>query len=316
MMDRKAALAIDLGGTRIKAGVVVDHDVILQRIVATEDEQGFEHVLRNIVDVGDHLLREHPASAVGLSLPAVVDVERGTVLDVRKNLIGLIGFPLVVTLQERFNLPVAIENDARLYGLGELVAGAAQDVANVVCLTLGTGVGCCVVQDGHILRGRHGTGGILGGHMTIETYGPACTCGNIGCVEACCSAPALVASMLARLATEPDHPFNAGRSVTPEMILAAASAGDGPAGEVLDRYIRHLSAAVVSYIHVHDPDVVVIGGGIMHAAEQILPPLREYVQAHAWTSPPRPIPVRAAALGDSAALIGAAALARGEARFR
>lgn len=315
-MDENAALAIDLGGTRIKAGVVVGHEVVAQRIVATEDEQGFERVLQNIIDVGEALLREHPASAVGISLPGVVDGERGTLLDVRKNLIGLIGFPLVDTLQRRFNLPVAVENDARLYGLGELVAGAARDVANVVCLTLGTGIGCCMVQDGYILRGSHGTGGVLGGHMTIETYGPPCTCGNIGCVEVFCSAPALIAAMRARLATAPDHPFNAIESLTPEQILAAAATSDGPAAEVLAGYIRHLSAAVVSYIHVYDPDVVVIGGGIMHGAEQILPPLQEYVRAHAWTSPPRPIPVRAAALGDSAALVGAAALARGQARFR
>ncbi|HWE60584.1 MAG TPA: ROK family protein [Chloroflexota bacterium] len=315
-MDGDAALAIDLGGTRIKAGIVVGHEVVLQRIVATEDEQGFERVLQHIIDVGDALLREHPASAVGLSLPAVVDVERGTVLDVRKNLLGLIGYPLVATLQQRFNLPVAIENDARLYGLGELVAGAARDVANVVCLTLGTGVGCCVAQDGHILRGTHGTGGILGGHMTIETYGPTCTCGNIGCVETFCSAPALVAAMAGRLATEPDHPLNAAQSLTPELIVAAARHGDVVARETLATYIRHLSAAVVSYIHVYDPDVVVIGGGIMHAADDILPPLQAYVLAHTWTSPPRPIPVRAAALGDQAALIGAAALARGQARFR
>lgn len=315
-MDSGAALAIDLGGTRIKAGVVVGRDVVAQRIVATEDELGFERVLQHIVDIGDELLREHPAGAIGLSLPAVVDVQRGTVVDVRKNLTGLIGFPLVAVLRERFQLPVAVENDARLCALGEMVAGAAQGVADLVCLTLGTGIGCCVVHDGYILRGSRGTGGILGGHMTIETYGPTCSCGNIGCVEALCSAPALVAAMSARLAAQPDHPLHAGPALRPEVILSGAAAGDPLAAEVLAGYIRHLAAAVVSYIHVHDPDAVVIGGGIMHASDQILPPLRDYVALHTWTSPPRTIPVRAAALGDRAALIGAAALARGWARFR
>jgi glucokinase len=246
----------------------------------------------------------------------VVDVDRGTVIEVHKNLAGLIGFPLVAVLQERFNLPVAVENDARLYGLGEMVAGAARNVADLVCLTLGTGVGCCVVHDGYIQRGRYGTGGILGGHMTIETYGPVCTCGNIGCVEALCSAPALVASMLARLAMAPDHPLKAEPVVTPELIFSVAREGDPLASEAVAEYIRHLAAAVVSYIHVHNPEMVVLGGGIMHAAEQVLPPLQEFVDTHTWTSPPYPIPVHAAALGDQAALIGAAALAHGEARFR
>jgi glucokinase len=315
-MEEHAALAIDLGGTRIKAGVVIDHAVVAQRIVPTEDEHGFERVLQNIIAVGEALLGEHTATSVGLSLPAVVDVERGTVVDVRKNLLGLIGFPLVEVLQQRFKLPVAVENDARLFGLGELVAGAAQGADSMVCLTLGTGVGCCVAIDGSILRGTRGTRGILGGHMTIETRGPVCTCGNVGCVEAMCSAPALVAAMVARLALHPDHPLNAASALTPEQIFAAAAGADSVAGEVVAGYVRCLGAAVVSYIHVHDPDVVVIGGGIMHAADQILTPVAEYVHAHTWTSPPRLVPVRAAALGDQAGLIGAAALARGQARFR
>src|SRR5215469_7144506 len=100
-----AALAIDLGGTRIKAGIVVGHEAVLQRIVPTEDEKGFEQVLQNIIGVSEALLYEHAASAIGLSLPAVVDVDRGTVIEVHKNLAGLIGFPLVAVLQERFNLP-------------------------------------------------------------------------------------------------------------------------------------------------------------------------------------------------------------------
>ena len=135
-MGDQAVLAFDLGGTRIKAGIVVDHEVVLLRIVPTGDEQGFDHVLEQILSVGEGLLRERPATAIGLSLPAIVDVERGTVRDVRKNLAGLIGFPIVEVLQRRFNLPVAVENDARLYGLGEMVAGAARDVASMVCLTI------------------------------------------------------------------------------------------------------------------------------------------------------------------------------------
>ncbi|MGH2347351.1 MAG: ROK family protein, partial [Chloroflexota bacterium] len=147
-------------------------------------------------------------------------------------------------------------------------------------------------------------------------YGPVCTCGNIGCVEAFCGAPALVAAMAARLAAQPGRPWNSGEPVTPESIIAAAARGEDPARAVMADYVRRLSAAVVSYIHVYDPDLVVLGGGIMHAAEQILPSVRQFVQEHAWTSPPRPIPVRAAVLGDGAALVGAAALVRGQAQFR
>jgi len=313
--EQLSTLAIDLGGTRIKAGLVVDNVVVRHLIVPTGDEKGFAQVLQNMMTVGDEVVRGEDVSAIGLSLPAIVDVDRGTVVDIRKNLLGLIGFPLVDTLSNHFGLPVALENDARLYGLGELVAGAAQGVRNLVCLTLGTGVGCCVVRDGRILRGQQGTGGILGGHITIEAAGPTCTCGNIGCVEALCRAEGLVTAVTECLAEHPEHPLHAVRPLTPEGIMAAVATGDPLARDGVAVYVRHLAAAVVSYIHAHDPDLVLLGGGLMNAAEHLLPPVQEYVHAHVWTVPAHRVPVRAAALGDYAALIGAAALARGAAAF-
>ena len=242
-------------------------------------------------------------------------MERGILVDVRKNLSGLIGFPLVHVLQQRYGVPVAIENDGRLYGMGEMLAGEARGVANMVCLTLGTGVGCCVAIGGYILRGRHGTGGVLGGHMTIDASGPVCTCGNIGCVEVRCSASGLVAAMTDRLASHPAHPLHAVRTLTPETVITAAAGGDDVAAGALAEYIRYLSAAVVSYIHVYDADLVLLGGGMMNAAAHILPPVQRYVLEHTWTRPPRTVPVKAAALGDRAALVGAAALAHGFQQF-
>jgi glucokinase len=265
--------------------------------------------------MSDELLQAHPATAIGVCLPGVIDVDRGMLVDVRKNLSGLIGFPFVETFQRRFGIPVAIENDARLYGLGEMVAGAAQDASNVVCLTLGTGVGCCVAVGGRILRGPQGTGGVLGGHMTLDAYGSQCTCGNIGCVEVYCNASGLTNAARQLLAERPDHPFVGSPVLSTEMIVAAAHTGDELAGEALAVYCRRLSAAVVSYIHLYDADVVVLGGGLMTAAQQILPSIQQYVDEHAWTSPPRSIPIRPAALGDCAALIGAAALAHGWDQF-
>ena len=185
----------------------------------------------------------------------------------------------------------------------------------MVCLTIGTGIGCCVVMDGRILRGQRGTGGILGGHMTIETYGPPCTCGNIGCFEALCRAARLGETVAAHLAAQPDHALARVQPLTAEAILQAAKSGDALAARAVDDYVRHIAAGVVSYIHVYDPDLVLLGGGVMNAAGQFIPPVQAYVDVHAWTIPPRRVAVRPAALGDQAALVGAAALARGLARF-
>jgi len=304
-----ATLAIDLGGTRLKAGVVVGQTVVRQLVAPTGDEQGFDHVLRNLCAVGDELTRATPVEAIGVGVPAIVDPETGRVVDVRKNLLGLIGFPLAETLRARYDVPVTVENDARLYGLGEIVAGAAQGAKNAVCLTFGTGVGCCVLLDGRILRGRRGVGGILGGHITLQADGSLCTCGNYGCYEVLCRASALVEH--ARLTVADPDGASDDQYPTAEAVLAAAAAGDRAAQAALATYLRHLAAGVVSYVNLFDPDVVVLGGGLFNAAAQILEPIVEEVQARAWGMAGHEISIRAAALGDQAALIGGAALASG-----
>ena len=315
MGDDGATLAIDLGGTRIKAGIVEANTVVESITIPTDDEQGFEPVLRRMIALGERLTRERAIGAVGLSVPGIVDVKRGVVVDINKKLEGMSGFPLADTLEQHFGCAVALENDARLHGLGERVAGAAQGVENLVCLTFGTGVGCCVVIDGCILRGPRGMRGILGGHMTIESNGPICTCGSVGCFEALCRASALVHEARQRLPVRRDHPFHALDVLTPEAVVSAAAAGDQLAGAALAAYLRHVAVGVVSYINLHDPDLVLLGGGVMNAAESILPYVQDFVHERAWTIPRGRVAIRACALGDSAALIGAAALARGEARF-
>jgi glucokinase len=317
MTEGVAALAIDLGGTRIKAGIVVGRQVVARRVAPTGGEDGAEAIMRRLFALSEDLLAERPARAIGICLPGVVDEERGSLADVRKNLLSLIDYPMVDAFQRHFSLPTAVENDARLYGLGELTAGAARGAENMVCLTLGTGVGCCVAIDGHILRGKRGTGGILGGHMTLDLNGPSCTCGNIGCVEAFCKAGRLVDLWRqAQAAGEDERQGSSGAPVTPEVVLAAAARGDPAATQAQAEYARGLAAAVVSYIHLYDADIVVLGGGLMRVGQTMLPAVRRYVAEHTWTCPPRQVPVEAAALGDDAALVGAASLARGFAAFR
>jgi len=151
--------------------------------------------------------------------------------------------------------------------------------------------------------------------MTIDANGPICTCGNVGCVEVHCRASSLVSAMTDRLASHPTHPLHGVRTLKPETVISAAAGGDDVAAAALAEYVRYLSSAVVSYIHVYDPDLVLLGGGMMNAAAHILPPVQRYVLEHTWTCPPRTIPVKAAALGDLAGLVGAAALARGYQNF-
>jgi glucokinase len=205
--------------------------------------------------------------------------------------------------RSEFDLPLRIENDARLALLGERQAGAAVGFDDIVMVTLGTGVGGAAMMGGRLVRGRHYQAGCLGGHLLARYGGRECTCGAKGCIEAeastwalpemCREHPAYAASPLAKL---PKIDF--------AQLVRFAGEGDVCASDVFVHCVQVWSAGVVSLIHAYDPEVVVIGGGVMSAAGRILPAISEYVRRRAWT-PWGQVQVRAASLGDTAALLGA-----------
>ena len=198
-------------------------------------------------------------------------------------------------------LPLAIENDARMAVIGEWQAGAGRGSDNVVMMTLGTGLGTAAVIEGRVLRGKHGQAGVLGGHLTLRYGGRACSCDNIGCAEAEASTaflaelaktrPDFAASLLAR---EPVLDFAA--------VFPHAAAGDPCAAALRDHSLLVWSSLAVNLIHAYDPEVLVLGGGIMASGDVILPAIRDYVARYAHT-PWGKVRVVASELGDTAALV-------------
>jgi glucokinase len=308
-----AVLAFDIGGTRLKAGIVQGSVVSDLTIEALADRNGTDDVLSQIVRIGKQLIAGREVVAVGISIKGIVDPERGVILDVKEALAASIGVPLAERLTREFGVPTRLENDARMYTLGELLYGAGRTATNMVCLTLGTGVGCGVVLGRRVLRGPRGLSGILGGHITVQVDGPPCTCGNIGCLEALIGTTALVreateALTCGRPSRMQETPLS---SLSPYHIFSASAAGDELAQEIVQRFARHLGAGVVSLVHAHEPDLVVLGGGIVASAEQFLPAVQAYVHAHTWTLPGMEAKIATAELHDAAALSGVAAYARG-----
>lgn len=304
-------LALDIGGTRTKAGVIAGGRALGLSIAETDSTDGAERLLDSLEGQVRPLVHDHgPVTALGVSVKGIVDPTSGVLVDVNERLTALIGTALGPVLGERFGLPARVENDARMYTLGELLWGAGRGFDNLVCLTLGTGVGVGVVQDGRLLRGPRGTRGILGGHVTVEVDGPPCTCGNRGCLEALIGGPAIVRQVEERLAaghrsTLIGGEFDAAR------IFGAAAAGDELARTVVDRFAHVLGCGIVTLIHAHDPDLVLVGGGLSALSPQFLPAVRAWVAERAWTVPRGRVSVRVGALGDTAALMGAATLATG-----
>ena len=260
-MTAGPVLAFDLGGTRLKAGLVEGGRVLggSAEPLAGHDPAA---VLAQVVETGRRLVSTTPVAAVGAAVKGVIDPEAGTVLEVNEPLSGLGGRRLGAELEEAFGVPAAIENDARLFAYGELLHGAGRGTAHLVGVTLGTGVGVGVIVDGRLLSGGRGC---VAGHITIDRNGPPCTCGSRGCIEA----------VLQR---------------------------DGPEPEVL-------GAAITAWVNAYWPDLVVLGGGLSRSPRLDLSAVRAIVAERAWSVPRGRVRIEVSALGDDAALLGAAALA-------
>jgi len=303
-------LAFDVGGTHIKGGLVRDGAVVALVADRTDERDGARGVLTSVTRLGERLMAIHDVTAVGVAIRGIVDAERGVLSDVNEPLTSLIGRPVAALIARELRRPTYVENDARMYALGELTRGAGRGSSSMVCLTLGTGIGSGVALGGRVLRGTRGVAGILGGHLTVQAGGPRCTCGNIGCLEALIGTAGLISAARVALAGSDSISILRDGVLDPRRIFAAAAGGDRLAGDVVRQFAAHLGAGVVTLIHAHDPDTVVLGGGMMRSSAQFLPAVRAYVDTHAWTLPRGRVSLIPAALGDAAALVGVAELAR------
>ncbi len=307
-------LAFDIGGTRIKAGIVRDTAVSALHIESLGPRESTDLLIERLMRLVQQIGAGHHIQAIGISMKGIVDPQQGLILDVNEALMDLIGQPLAQHLADASHLPVVLENDARMYLLGEMLYGAGKQAENLLCLTLGTGVGSGVALQRRVLRGPRGLTGILGGHLTIQKDGPRCTCGNIGCLEALIGTAALVRAAVEAY-TAQHEPMPDIANLTPQAIFTAARSGYRPAQMVIQSFTHALGAGIVSLVHAYDPDYVVLGGGLSASAEDFLPLVQAYLDEHIWSLPRGRVRVLRAELGDAAALLGIAAFARGFAAF-
>lgn len=305
------ALSLDMGGTHVGCAVVRDKQILATDSLETKAAQSLASLLPAIAETLLALLREcgeSVGSCEGLAIgfPGIVDARTGKILSTLKKYEDGMQLDLSAWSRDTFHLPLRIENDARMALLGEQFAGCAQDARDVVMMTLGTGIGGAAMLQGTLLRGAHAQAGCLGGHMPIDYRGRLCACGNIGCAEAEAAGWSLPG--IAR-----DHPkFASSTLATVEKVnfralFDAADAGDEVALDVRKHCLEVWSADAVALIHSYDPEIVVMGGGVMHRADVILPFIQNHVDKHAWTAWGKPR-VRAAQLGERAGLLGAVPL--------
>jgi glucokinase len=298
-------LALDIGGTKLAAGVVAASGEVLSFAVeSTLADEGPERGLARLFELGRRAVKESGldwsvVSSVGIGCGGPLDAERGLLI-APPHLPGWRDVPVTTLAQEAFGLPAALENDATAAAAGEHRYGAGAGTRHMVYLTISTGVGGGVVIDGRLYRGAGGNGGELG-HVTVDCAGRLCRgCGRRGCLEAYVSGTSIA-----------ERAREAGMDgATAADVAAAAKAGDPIATEVWDATTDALACGLTSIVNLFEPELVVLGGGVVSGTgEQLLGPVRTRVLADAMPPAAAGVIIVEAGLGDRAGVVGAAAIA-------
>lgn len=280
-------IVLDLGGTRLKLGLIQDDRIIIESIIPAFSSSGLLPRLNSIEEAVAQMLKESNTevselSGVGISIPGIVDTKRMRVLSINKKFEDATDFDFNAWSQKTWGINSVLENDARAALIGEWQFGAGKGCDNIVLITLGTGIGGAAMMEGKLLYGKHFQAGCLGGHFTINMHGAKCTCGNIGCVESEASTWKLPELFKAH------HDFANSKASKSELLdfetlFALAEQGDKTSIDVMHHCLDAWSVGIVSMIHAYDPEMVIIGGGVMKSEHIILPYIREKVAKNAWT---------------------------------
>jgi glucokinase len=304
------AAGVDVGGTKIAAAVVSPAGELLAE-ARHPTPHSSEKLVEAIVRAIGEVVEGQEVAGACLAVPGFVLARENKVV-VSPNLRAIEGIPLEERIGPRIGLPLAIENDASAAAWGEFRFGAGSEVENLVFLTLGTGIGGGIISHGVLLRGAQGAGGELG-HVTLDPDGPACACGNRGCLEALASGTAIGRRAREVAVEKPDSALGriaSRRKLLGEDVTELARQGDGAALSVLGETGRWLGVGLAGFVNTFNPEVVAVGGGAMEAGEYILEPARRELHLRA-RSPSRDLAVvQAATLGPKSGALGAAALAR------
>ena len=309
-------IGFDIGGTRLKSGVVRADGSVERPTLEDTSRGGFEdlvlpalrqHTRAHLTACGDGCL------GIGIALPGIVETAFGSRYLPGK-VLGIEAYPLRETLEAEFGLPVRCVNDGAAATLAEWRFGAARGLDDVVGITLGTGVGSGVVVGGKPFETSNLGNGVSVGHFTVQADGRLCLCGNRGCAETLVSANAVAARLRDALTRKvpsilADRFRDDPHSIGFPALVEGVRAGDRICREILADFVRDLGATVVTAIHAYNPTVVVLAGGPMSAADLFLADVQAYVDEYAFIFPKgRTVTLRTAQLEDHAGVLGAAAV--------
>ena len=297
----KTYLGIDIGGTAVKLGLVTGTGEVLLREETSVSFDGYRTPILDTVrkaaagTLAACRAAGYEPSGVGVSATGQIDSSRGIVAGTCGSLPGWPDAPIRDALEAELGLPVTVANDANCMILGEAWVGAARGYSDVLGVTLGTGVGGGVLTGGRLLEGARGLGGELGHMRTHAGGGEPCTCGAVGCWERYASTSALV-----RRAVEMNPAMDSGRT-----IFDAAQQKDSAVLHLLDEWIVEIAEGLAGLVHLFNPQLILIGGGVSSQQELLIEPLARQVKARVMPAFAQGLEVRPAALANDAGLVGA-----------
>jgi glucokinase len=310
---KECYVGIDIGATYLKAGIVSPEGRIWAQRIQNVQHENLSVLTRQIVAQIQELRHADEGFrvvGVGAGVPGLVS-RKTSRISISPTMPYLNGAEFKAQVEQSLQLPVWVENDAKVNAYGEMLMGAAVGVKNFVYITIGTRVGAAVVIDGKIFQGASGYAGELG-HVGVDPEGKKCFCGGNGCLERYISAPSIAQRVEERISLNPSSALQiiTDRPVTAQDVSAAALVGDRMASVIVSEVGRYLGMAISNLINLLNVEMVVLGGGVIEAGEVLLRPTIEEVKRRALSPPYEDCKIIVGSLGTSAGVIGASLLAR------
>ena len=313
---KKYRIGVDIGGTNVKIALVdFDGKIIYSNTVPTRAEMGYEAGVNNIKQAIKELMQETGESnktieAIGFGLPGQIDYKEGVVKNL-PNIPGWVNIPLARIIEDEFSIPTRLDNDVRCAALGELNFGAGKGCENLICITVGTGIGSGIVLNGKLVRGASNAAGEIG-HIKLDlTGGPLCGCGDYGCFEAYASGPAIVTMAKEYISGGKSAKYKemaADGIITPYIVAQAALQGDAVSIQIFKQMGKIIGTGLSSVVNLLNPQKIIIGGGVADAGDILLKPIRETIIDRAMPIQGAAVEVVPAQLANTAGVIGASLL--------
>jgi len=311
-MSNKIGVGIDLGGSSIKYALGTDKgEILIEKKRPSHASEQCEIIINEISEAIVEMINYAKSigmkcSVVGIGTPGSVDVTKGFLKGSTPNFRCWQNMPIKKEIEKRVNLPVFVDNDANVMALGEAKFGAGIGHKNLICLTIGTGVGGGIVLNGDLFRGSNFSGAELG-HMTIKHDGLKCRCGGKGCLERYASASAMIDSFLIK---SRDHRSPAVKDkINVKYIFKQKNMGNPIANEVIEKSTYYLGRGIANFINIFNPTIIIIGGGVAEAGKAYLKHVEDIAFQYAMDCAKDDVKIVGAKLGNKAGYLGALAFA-------